>query len=117
MTEFLTTTETDSALEAIVRKQQQIKELQEEVDVLKGYFRDEDRLPAGTLFASGKFYVKVTANERIDDSLAKTELDAFKYNTVAKRVIDTKKARALLSPEELGKIVKRYENKVEVGML
>lgn len=115
-TEFLTATEVDATLELIVRKQLAIKELQEEVDTLKNYFRDEERLPAGTTFTSGKFFVKVTENKRIDDKLAQTVL-GFGYHKVTKEVVDTKKARALLSESDLAKIEKRYENKVEVGML
>lgn len=117
MTEFLSASEVDATLELIVRKQQAIKELQEQIDTLKGYFRDEERLPAGTTLTSGKFYVKVTENKRIDDKLARQELSTSEYDLASKKVIDTKLARHLFGDVRVAKMEKRYENKVEVGML
>ena len=58
--------------------------------------------------------VKVTPNKRLDDKLAREVLDEDTYNNLSKQVLDTAKARAFLNNEQIEKITKVYDNKIEV---
>lgn len=108
----------ESALfERIVANQLQIAELQAENDKLKDFIRTNPELyPVGTQKSVGKFYVKVMKNERIDDALARKALGSDTYDMVAKTTLDTRKARTFLNEEDLAKITKTFEPKVEVGL-
>jgi hypothetical protein len=101
--------------EQIVRAQLQRDALDEQIASLKAEFRDgqsEDLEKDGR----PKIIVKVTPNSRIDDRLAREHLDEELYFNLSKRSIDTAKARAFLTNEDLAKITKHYENKVEVKL-
>ena len=115
--ETLTTAEEEAVLELIVRNQLKIKELTEQNDTLKAYYKQSDTAyPAGTYREVGKFYVRVSENTRIDDTLAKSVLKPSVYERVSKRVIDTKRAAAILDEESKQKIRKVFDNKIEVGL-
>lgn len=99
----------------IVRAQLTIDALNEEVAELKAVLRNTKS--ADYERENGpKIIVKVTPNTRIDDGLARKALDEDTYNTVSKQTIDTAKARAFLNDEQLAKITKTYDNKVEVRL-
>jgi hypothetical protein len=101
--------------EQIVRDQLEIERLTARVQENKSLFREGS---STDLEREGRptFIVKVTSNTRIDDKLAKEHLAPEVYRTVSKTVVDTAKARAFLSDEELSIITKHYENKVEVKL-
>lgn len=99
----------------IVRLQLEIAERQEELDTLKGYFRNTQSKDV-TSEDGPAIIVKVSPNTRIDDNLARKALDPDTYATVSKTVIDTAKARAFLDDQSLAKITKIYDNKVEVKL-
>lgn len=116
--EILSEDEETNVLERIVRNQLKIKELQEENDLLKTYYRQSpDGFPAGTRRQVGKFYVQVSSNTRLDDGLAKKELADNLYANVSKTVLDTTKAKRVLTEETLAKITKVFDNKIEVGLV
>ena len=87
-----------------------------EIAELKDTFRNtETQVYVDESNAGGpSFIVKVTPNKRIDDTLARKFLDEETYNSVSKQTIDTAKARAFLSAEDIEAITKVYDNKVEV---
>ena len=99
--------------EQIAKRQVQIDDLQKEVTELKGYFRGRK---TERFDREGKISitVKVTPNKRIDDSLARENLEPDVYDAVSKKTIDTAKARAHLTDAQLEAITKVYDNKVEV---
>lgn len=101
----------------IVRNKLRIKELTEENDILLArYKNDEVGYPAGTYKEHGQFYVKVTTNQRVDDALAKAKLNTNEYKRLSKTVIDPTLAKRVLTAERYNLIVKRYDNKIEVGL-
>ena len=104
------------AAEAVAEINLEIAELQEKKDALLAVFKNEDNgmVPRTEPYVFGRAEVKVTKNERLDDGLAKRELGAMVYKKVAKTVLDTAAARKVLSQEELAKITKKYDNKIEV---
>jgi len=117
MTESLSQDEEAAILERYTRNALAIKELEEEQERLKQFFKDRpDSYPAGTHVERGKFYIKVSANTRIDQKLADNVLDLRTLNRVTKKVIDPKLARRLLPDDVLNKITKRYENRIEIGL-
>ena len=117
MTENLTQTEEEIALERIVRNQLAIKELEAENEQLKQFFKDRpEAYPAGSALERGKFYIKITKSTRIDDKLAREHLPWAKYTRVSKQVVDTTAARRILSDAELEKITKTYDNRIEIGL-
>jgi hypothetical protein len=101
--------------EQIVRAQLQRDALDEQITSLKSHFRDAK---TAEISRDGRpsIIVKVTPNKRIDDKLAREHLDDVTYNTISKQTIDTAKARAFLSDEQIAKIEKVYDNKVEVKL-
>lgn len=116
MTDTLDTSEEAQILELVVRKQLEIEQLQEEVATLKAYFKERgDQYPVGSKNI-GKFYLKVTTNRRVDDTLARTQLSATVYNRLTKKVIDSTLAKKSLTDEQYNKIVKTYENRIEIGL-
>lgn len=117
MSDELAQTDEERALERIARNQLLIQELTEENDQLKTFFKERSSTyPAGTLKRVGKFYIKVSAGTRLDDTLAQKELSAAQYKQVSKMTLDTKKARAYLNALQLEKITKKYENRIEIGL-
>lgn len=117
MSEFLSEDEEQRVLERYVRNSLAIKELEQEQEVLKQFFKDRPNVyPAGTHTERGKFYVKVSSNSRIDDKLANQNLDYRTYNSVTRKTVDPKLARARLSEVDLAKITKVYENRIEIGL-
>lgn len=100
--------------EAIVRKQLEIKELTEQVNGLKSFFRQQEESVTLTREGRPDLFVQVTPNARLDSSLAETYLDLETWRKVSKEVLDTALARRILSPEELAKITKTFEPKIEV---
>lgn len=102
--------------EQIVRAQLERDELDARIAELKRYFRDGEtqdlkRPDRPTIL------VKVSPNTRIDDKLAQENLTPEQYEAVSKRVVDTAKARAFLEDKDLAKIIKHYDNKVEVKLI
>lgn len=117
MTETLAQTDEERALERIARNQLLIAELTAENDQLKTFFKERsDAYPAGTLKRVGKFYIKVSAGTRLDDTLAQQHLSTSEYKRVSKLTLDTKKARAFLTSTTLEKITKKFENRIEIGI-
>jgi hypothetical protein len=114
---MLDTTEEEALAEKIVRNMLEIERLQAEVDVLKDYFKSRpEAYPAGLKKEIGKFFVRVSANRRVDDGLAKRELPAMLYKRASKTVIDSTLAKKMLTEEQYNKIVKNYDNRIEVGL-
>lgn len=101
--------------EQIVRDQLEIERLTARVQENKALFREGSTTD---LEREGRptIIVRVSPNSRIDDKLAKENLDSSVYAAVSKTVVDTAKARAFLSAAELANITKVYENKVEVKL-
>ncbi|TXH08886.1 MAG: hypothetical protein E6R03_17480 [Hyphomicrobiaceae bacterium] len=99
--------------EQIARKQVMVQALENDIAELKQHFRNR---PTTRYESEGKIpiTVKVTPNKRIDDRLARENLEPEQYEAVSKKTIDTAKARAFLSDAELESITRVYENKVEV---
>jgi chaperone required for assembly of F1-ATPase len=116
MTDKLSQTEEEAALERIVRNQLKIAELNAENDTLKGFFKGNSAYPAGTKKEVGKFYIKVTTNTRVDDGLARINLDSRTYNRLTKKVIDGTLAKKSLGSDAYAKIVKTYDNRIEIGL-
>lgn len=104
------------AARAVAEINLQIAELEEQKKLFLEVFKNEDNgLVARTEpYDFGDCVVKVSANTRLDDGLAKRELEPHAYDLVSKRTLDTAKARKVLKPEELAKISKKYDNKIEV---
>lgn len=101
---------------AIAAKQNLISQLQDEVDELKDQLRDTETqvYVDETNMGRPPLVVKVTPNKRLDDKLAREVLDEDTYNNLSKQVLDTAKARAFLNNEQIEKITKVYDNKIEV---
>ena len=101
---------------AIAAKQNLISQLQAEVDELKDQLRDTETqvYVDETNMGRPPLVVKVTPNKRLDDKLAREVLDEDTYNNLSKQVLDTAKARAFLNNEQIEKITKVYDNKIEV---
>lgn len=107
----------EQVLERIVRNKMQIEELLAENATLTDYFRERnDQYPAGTKKSVGKFYIRVTKNARIDDTLARKVLTSKEYDLVSKKVVDTARAKRYLLPSVIEKITKTYENRIEIGL-
>lgn len=103
-------------LESIVRKQLEIQRLEEEVATLKSFFKQRpEAYPTGTKQV-GKFYIKVTTNRRVDDTLAKQTLGVTEYKRLTKQVIDGTLAKKILPPNRYDQIVKTYDNRIEIGL-
>lgn len=109
------TTTYDIAYTIAVR-QEKIAALQAEVDELKDMLRDTETqvYVDETNMGRPPLVVKVTPNKRLDDKLAREVLDEDTYNNLSKQVLDTAKARAFLNNEQIEKITKVYDNKIEV---
>lgn len=117
MSENISLTEEEQALEIIVRNQLLIAELEEQNKTLKTFFKErQEAYPVGSKKEVGKFYIKVTKNSRVDNALALKYLSANVYNRLIKKVIDPVAAKRSLTPEQYAKISKVYENKIEVGL-
>lgn len=116
MEEALSHDEESAVLERIVRNQLAMKELQEETDMLKQFFKDRpERYTVGT-HTRGRFYVKITTNTRIDQKLAEKALSPMKLRSISSLKVDSAKARAILDEVQLAKITKTYDNKLEIGL-
>lgn len=114
----LSQSEEEQVIERIVRNQLAIKELEEQNATLKAYFKtNQDAYPVGSNKTVGKFYVKASRNARIDNALAFAKLPARVFNSVSKKVVDTKAANAVLDPEQLASITKEFDPKIEVGLV
>lgn len=107
-----------SAAEEIVRINVAIAELEEQKQQFLAVFKNEENglVPSKTAYDFGRVEVKVSKNERLDDGLAKRALPRLTYSKVVKTSLDTTAARKILSPEELEKITKKYDNKIEVRL-
>lgn len=117
MTESLTQLEEEAILERYMQNAVAIAELQEQNEQLKSFFKGRDaEYPAGTTTERGRFYIKVSSNTRIDDTLAKRILTTSRYNNLSKSVIDPVKARRMLDADTLAKITKAYDNRIEIGV-
>lgn len=117
MADKLEQSEEQAVLERIVRAQLLKKQIEEEIELLKGYFKERPEVyPAGATITRGKFYVKVSENRRIDDALARKLLSGPAYRRIMKTVVDPKLARRYLAPEDVQKITKKFANRLEVGL-
>lgn len=98
-----------------------IETAQAELDAIKDSFRTDTpgtvTLEAPALGDGPMITVKVSPNKRVDDRLAQENLPSDVYETVSKRTIDTAKARAFLTSDDLDKITKVYDNKVEIKLV
>lgn len=104
--------------ERIVRNKLKIAELTEENNTIAAYWKQND--PATRVYErEGRtpIQVRVTSNNRIDDSLARKNLDPNTYLTVTKSAVDPAKARAILTAAELESITRHYDNRIEVSLL
>lgn len=114
---MLEKTEEEQVIEILVRNQLEIKRLQEENDKLKSFFKgNEAAYPVGRREV-GKFYIQVTENKRVDDKLAQSALLPGDYRAVTKQVIDTATAKRVLTEDQYASIQKKYDNKIEVGLI
>lgn len=112
----LTNDEMEAALERFVRNQLAIAELNAEQETIKGFFKAQETLPAGTSKTIGKFYIRITSNTRIDQKLAEQKLSYPALKSVSKLVVDPVLARKRLDADVLAKITKVYENRIEIGL-
>ena len=118
MSDALTQCEEEAVLERIVRNQLLVKEIEEETALLKQFVKDRPEIyAAGTTKTVGRFYVKVSTNQRIDNELAARHLNSALFKRVSKTVIDPVVARRHLSAADLAKITKVYDNRIEVGLV
>lgn len=114
---MLEKTEEEQVLEILVRNQLEIKRLQEENDKLKSFFKgNEAAYPVGRREV-GKFYIQVTENKRVDDKLARSVLPGSDYKLACKTVIDSTFAKRVLTEDQYASIQKKFENKIEVGLI
>lgn len=118
MTDELTESEAEQILDRIVRNQLAIKELQEQNDALKLFFKERpETFSAGTTNQFGRYYIKVSSNERIDQALADRTLSEKEKQYTYRRVIDPRLARRYVPAAKLAKIIKKYDNRIEVGLI
>ena len=91
-------------------------EIDAQIAELKDAFRGTETQVYVDETSSGRpaLLVKVSPNTRMDDRLAREVLDEATYETVSKTVLDTAKARAFLTAQQIKDITKVYDNKVEV---
>ena len=109
--------EEQQVLDRLVRNQIKIKELTEENDLLKGYFKQRpDTYPAGLKKKVGQFYIKITGQTRVNDSMARKVLPVAVYKRLSKQVIDGPAAKKALTEAEYEAIITTYDNRIEVGL-
>lgn len=95
-----------------------IAELTEEKSVLLSAFKNPEvgLIPRVEPYKFGKIDMKISENSRLDDGLAKRHLPATVYKQVSKQVLDTSAARKVLTEEQINKISKKFDNKIEVRL-
>jgi hypothetical protein len=109
--------EEEQVLDRLVRNQIKIQELQAENDLLKGYFKQRPEVyPAGLKKKVGQFYIKITSQTRVNDSMARKLLPVAVYKRLSKQVIDGPAAKKALTEAEYASIITTYDNRVEVGL-
>ena len=86
----------------------EIAELTEEKSVLLSAFKNPEvgLIPRVEAYKFG----------RLDDGLARRHLPATVYKQVSKTVLDTSTARRVLTKEQIEKISKKFDNKIEVRL-
>lgn len=118
MSEELNVSEAEQVLERIVRNQITIRELEEENDALKGFFKDRpDTYDAGTTKIFGRFFIRVSRNQRFDPVAAAKAYPESKYKHLYKSVIDSKLVRQYLGAERAEAVSKKYDNRIEIGLV
>lgn len=101
------------AMEQIVRNQLAIRELEEQNEMLKQYFKDRpEKYAPGATVTRGKVTLTVAEYSRIDQKLAEKHLDKSTLDAISKSVVDSALARRRLSNEVLDKITKKYDNRL-----
>lgn len=115
--EALNDDEEIAVMERLVRISMAKKELAEEEEILKAYFKERPAQFEPGVHHKGKFYVKVGKTTRIDDKLAREHLSPGAYKQNSKEIIDTTRARRNLTPAMLEAITKVYPNSIEVGLI
>jgi hypothetical protein len=117
MSEALTEEEYSKVLEQYVRNKLRIEELAAENDKIKGYFKQETSAPEGEIVYGkeihGKFYIQRSRNARVNEKLANA---LFADANIWKQVVDTTKAKKVLSGEEYESIQNVFEPKIEIGL-
>jgi len=117
MTDVLNSADEAAILEQFVRNKLAIEELEAQQNTIKTFFKERaEAYPAGTDRKNGKFYIKITENKRVDDTLARRHLTATQYRQLTKTVVDGTLARKVLSEKDYAKIVKHYDHKIEIGL-
>ena len=96
----------------------EIAELTEEKSVLLSAFKNPEvgLIPRVEAYKFGKTDVKISDNSRLDDGLARRHLPETVYKQVSKTVLDTSTARRVLTKEQIEKISKKFDNKIEVRL-
>lgn len=102
------------AAELIVRLKAEIEQKTEQLELLKRLFKEDDEYKVPGKYELGDYEVIVTENVRLDDTLARKELDKRTYDEVSSLKLDTRKARKLLGLTTLERITKHYEPRLEV---
>lgn len=102
-----------SAAREIAMLNAEIAELMERRDLLKSHFKDGEVYKPGK-YDFGDVELVVTTNQRISDTKAKQHLTLRELQAVSTAKVDAKKARAILPPEKLEKIMDKYDHRIEV---
>lgn len=111
------TTEELQRIESISKKitvlQAEIKEREEAVKNLRSTLAP---LLQDKITYAGDFVLDKQENARFDDTLAKKNLTPTQYDLISVTKADSKKARAILSEEELELCLKRFDPKVVIKL-
>lgn len=116
MEEALSASEETGILERYVRNQLAMKELAEENERIKAFFKQDANETTYGRREVGKFYIQTSRNARVDDKLARTVL-GDQYDSMTKQVIDTALAKRNMTPEQYETIQKVGEPKIEIGLV
>lgn len=100
----LTELEEMALLERIVTEEIKVREMQERIEEMKNYFRDDSRFVGPQKIENDRFTVSVTETRRVSGTLAKQKLDSDMYNNLLSPAFDSKKAKLVLTEEEYASI-------------
>lgn len=115
MSDALTGAELEGVLEKYVRNKMAMEALAEENETIKGYFKQDNPEFGKKVF--GRFYIQTSRNARVDDKLAREQLDDDAYQAVSKQVVDGTKAKRVLSGDVYESIQKESAPKIEIGIV
>lgn len=90
------------------------KALEEQEAELVAFFKGYEAFADLGEYVLGEYTIVVSKNARVDDTLARQTLTDTEYLAVSKTVVDSVKAKRLLTGEGYEKIQKKFSNKIEV---